>query len=90
MYNSRIKAFVNRNRKKITEVAIGGGIGLVLYGAGLYLYCKGYNTGAKAMVFPAFHETINWFDKTFDNVHLQELWDQWALAHPEQVITTIQ
>lgn len=32
-----------------------------------------------------FHMTIDWFDKTFDNVNLRELWNGWAAANPDKV-----
>lgn len=82
MENSKFKAFVKRNK----VVIIGGGAVSLAVGVGYYIYMKGFSKGVNYAVDPMFQGTIEWFDKTFDNLHLRELWNQWAEAHPEQVV----
>lgn len=79
---TKIKGFVKRNKMAI----IGGAIGGLVGGVAAYAYIRGVKDGAKAAVEPVFQETIKWFDKTFDNLHLQELWIKWALENPDKIV----
>jgi hypothetical protein len=86
MKNSKIKAFVKENKiTLIKSVVIGAAVGIGVYYGGSYIYKQGFINGINRTVDPIFHGTIKWFDETFDNLHLKELWDQWAAEHPEQV-----
>lgn len=50
--------------------------------AGVATYAYGMRRGAAI----GFHATIEWFDKNFDNLGLQDLWLAWSKANPEKVI----
>lgn len=78
----KAKRFLEKNKNAIL-FGIGCGTATA---CGLYLtkvYCKGYMDGA----FVGFHETINWFDKTFpEQSHCKELYEQYAKMYPEKII----
>jgi len=71
-----LKEFLEKNK---VIIIIGGGLGLYL----LFVHYKKklmYNT---AIV--SFQETISWFEKEFPEMHLRELWIQWAKDNPSKV-----
>ena len=82
MSNIKQKAmdFVEKNEKPIKRVVktvkvVGGVVAVTYCVAGVYV------TGVRH----GFHGAIRWFDKTFEEVELQKLWDTWCEANPDKL-----
>ena len=74
------KEFVERNAGKLVICGFGiGYFGIKLYGAAKYR--QGFITGNVI----GFHATIDWFDKTFENLHLREIYDNYAAVNPDKI-----
>ena len=74
------KEFVERNAGKLVICGLGiGYFGIKLYGATKYR--QGFITGNVI----GFHATIDWFDKTFENLHLREIYDNYTEVNPDKI-----
>lgn len=74
------KEFVERNAGKLVICGLGiGYFGIKLYGAAKYR--QGFITGGVI----GFHATIDWFDKTFENLHLKEIYDNYTAVNPDKI-----
>ena len=74
------KEFVERNAGKLVIGGLCiGYFGIKLYGA--VKYRQGFITGNVI----GFHATIDWFDKTFENLHLKEIYDNYAAVNPDKI-----
>lgn len=74
------KEFVERNAGKLVICGLGiSYFGIKLYGAAKYR--QGFITGNVI----SFHATIDWFDKNFENLHLREIYDNYAAVNPDKI-----
>lgn len=80
---AKVEKFIKENKGKI----IVGGIiiGAVMYNNEITktriakkYFVKGTYAG--------FQSSITWFDKNFNDLHLRELWNEWAIANPDRVV----
>jgi hypothetical protein len=88
MENQKVKKnFVQRHKKVITVVGIGLVAAVASYYGSSYIYKNIFIKGAKVGAILSFEETIKWCDKTFPDIKLKELYDEWARLNPEQIVT---
>jgi hypothetical protein len=71
-------------KKHQTEIIIGGVlISVIAYKLHIKAVRRqAFTNGAIA----GFQGTIDWFEKHFDDVHLRELWQKWAIENPDKII----
>jgi len=71
-----------------TELIISGFIiafGAIFKVAHIYHKNKCADWGLRGLVM-GFHGAINWFDEEFTELNLNELYNEWARAHPEEIL----
>lgn len=79
------KKFVESHR---TELIVGGiliAVGAVCKAANIYHRNRCDYWGLQGLVM-GFHGAIDWFDEEFTNLNLRRLYDEWAKAHPEEIL----
>lgn len=82
MEEEKVKGFLEEHKGKIL---VGAGI---VAATGIYLLCdRSYRLGVRTGAIIGFQETINWYDRNFENLNLRELWNEWVIANPEKVVS---
>lgn len=82
----KLKNFVKEHEKQLKVVAC---IGVTIVGGAIggYALKNAYLTGVAHGSLAGVGATISWFDKTFEKLELQKLYDTYVQNHPEEIIS---
>lgn len=83
MIKEKVKGFWKEHKK---EIILGGVIGVATVAGAERIFKKGYVAGFVDGGAAGFNLSIDWFNKNFPDTKLQELWDDYKKANPEEVV----
>lgn len=85
LIGEKTKDFVRRHRTKLITSGVLIAVGVICRLAYVYHRRACTDWGIRGFVM-GFHGAIDWFDDEFSELNLRELYNDWAQAHPEEIV----